>query len=193
MTVIRYPRHFALVAAAAVIVVLLPRLPLPVWVNGFAFFFAATGLLYAGTLILALNAPVSLPKRLAFAGISALLSGGAPFVGLSLGSLLKFGDSVALPAAFAIASAAGAAAYFFLVRALLIPGLAARWGWRMPAMCAAGTVLLYATAVVGSSYGIYRSVLDALPTIGWWLSFSLSLYLAERAGAAARRPQVLSR
>jgi hypothetical protein len=185
MTVVRYRRHFALVAAAAVMVVFLPRLPLPARVNGLAFFFAATGLLYAGTLILALNARASPYKRLAFAGTSALLSGCAPYVGLLLVSLLKFGDSVALPAAFAIASAAGAAAYFLLVRALLIPGLAARWGWRMPAMCAAGTLLSYATAVGGSSYGIYRSVLDALPAIGWWLSFSLSLYLAEHASAAA--------
>lgn len=193
MTVVGYPRHFSLVAAAAVIVVFLPRLPLPAWVNGFAFFFAATGLLYAGALILALNARASPYKRLAFAATSALLSGCAPFVGLALVSLLKLGDSAALPAAFALASAAGAAAYFFLARALLIPGLAARWGWRMPAMCAAGTLLSYAIAVVGSSYGIYRSVLDALPTIGWWLSFSLSLYLAEHAGAAAPRPQLLSR
>ena len=185
MTVVSYPRHLALVAAAAVMVVFLPRFPLPAWVNGFAFFFAATGLLYAGTLLLALNAHASPYRRLAFAGTSALLSACAPYVGLALVSLLLPGHALALPAAFAIAAAAGAVAYFFLVRALLFPGLAARWGWRMPALCAAGALLSYATAVVGSSYGIYRSVLDALPTIGWWLSFSLSLYLAEHAGAAA--------
>jgi hypothetical protein len=184
VTVFRYPRHCALVAAAAIVLVILPRIPVPLRVDRLMLLFAASGVLYSATLLLALAAPVSCYARLGFAGISAISGAVSPYVGLALASLLGVRGTAALPAAFALAAAAGAAAYFLVVRALFLRTLTLRAFWRTLALCVAATLLAYAIAVLAwpAPYGKYLApLLDALPAVGWWLGFSFSLYLAERA------------
>jgi hypothetical protein len=176
MTFISYRHHFAYLAVATVVLGLALRVGRPTAMDP-SIFIALDGLLYAAALVLALNKPAPFFKRLAFILISAALSGAMPFFGIYLAGFVGFGG---LFMAIALASAAGATAYWLLVRAFWVRGLRGLSLVQSAAICVSASLmsLLAASAVTG--FGKSPSwVADTFPTVGWWLAFSLSLYLAE--------------
>jgi hypothetical protein len=186
MTIIRYPRHFACLAVAALALINVVPLSVPSWLDRFTFFSALDGLLHAGAVVLALNVAASWIKRLTFAAITAVLSGGVPYFGLAFERPLGLDGTAAFLAAFAIGSAGGAAAYWLLVRVFWIRSLTAASLMRTIAFCVGATLVSFAMAVLVSGFGRTPSVVgDVLPTVCWWLAFSYSLYLSERAGMTA--------
>jgi hypothetical protein len=183
MTAIAYPRHFAFLAlAAALLVADLPVL-LPLWVDRFLFFPMLYGMLHATAVVSALNAGGMWLKRVLFVILAAGLSGVVPYFGLYSAKLLGLSDSAAYFGAFALGSAGGAASYWFLIRFFWIPGLLLRSVAHTVLICVAATLISLLLAVLLTGFGRSDSlVADVLPTVAWWLAFSLSLWLAERSG-----------
>jgi hypothetical protein len=183
MTAVSYPRHFAFLTLATVLLLAdLPE-PLPVWVNRLLFFPMLYGMLHAGALVSALNANGLWLKRGLFVALAAGLSGVVPYFGLFSTKLLGLSDSAAYFGAFALGSAGGAASYWFLIRFFWIPGLPLRSVAHTVLVCVAATSISLLLAVLLTGFGrSASSVADALPTIAWWLAFSLSLWFAEQRG-----------
>ena len=188
MKVIRYTVHFAYLAVAATILIIVAPLSTPVWVDRFTFYFALDGLLHAVALVLALNVRGAYLRRFSFAVITAVVSAGVPIFGLSLSRLTGLDGTPALLSALAMGSAGGASVYWALVRLFWIRGLTASSLFRTVGLCVGATIISFTLAVVVTQRGKSPSTFaDAIPTIGWWIAFSLSLYFAERSGATANQ------
>jgi hypothetical protein len=182
---INYPRHFAfLVIAVAVLLVVEPTSFTP-WPDRFTFFFALFGALHATALVMALRAgPIW--RRLTFIPITAVLSAIVPYLGLAVPRALGLDGGFSLVGAMTVGSAAGACAYWMLVRAFWIPTLEASDWVRTLAFCVAATPLGMMLATVLSGFGAHHSVLgDIVPTALWWFAFSYSLWRSERPAMAA--------
>lgn len=176
MKFINYRHHFAYLAIATVVLALALRVGRPTAMDP-SIFIALDGLLYSAALVLALSEPASFLKRLTFILLSATLSGAMPFFGIILAQIVGFGG---LFMAIALASAAGATAYWLLVRAFWVRGLSGLSLVSSAAICVSASLLSFLAASAVTGFGKSQSwVADTMPTVGWWLAFSLSLYLAE--------------
>jgi hypothetical protein len=187
MTVIDYRRHFAYLALAAG-ALFLAHAAFRKLALGFAAFapvFALNGLLHASALVLALNSFAPIFKRVGFIGITAAISAAVPYSGLYLAQILGLDGFFA---AISLGSAVGATAYWLLVRAFWLRDLSRNSLALTAAICVAASLASFVGA--GAVTGFGKSpfwIADALPTIGWWLAFSFSLYLAEGGAMTANQ------
>ena len=184
VSAINYPRHFALLAVAAVALFFIEPLSFPPWLARFTFFFTLFGALHAVALVAALRAG-ALWRRAAFVVVTSALSGVVPYAGIALARLVSL-DAVALIAAMAFGSLVGASGYWLLVRTFWFSKLNSRDGAIAVSLCVGATVSGFVLAVVLSGFGSHNSVVtDLLPTVFWWYAFSYSLWRSERPGTAA--------
>jgi hypothetical protein len=124
---------------------------------------------------------------LAFVVIAMLLSVGAPYAGLLAAGALPLNDIASFVAAYALASALGSVAYWLLIRMLWLPDVPLSSVTRTMSWCVAATVLSYVAGLVGAGFWSRADVASRdLPTVLWWIAFSLSLCVTE--GRLANKP-----
>lgn len=154
---LHYPRHFAVLAAAAVVFFLPSR-----W----GFFnaallptFAISGALHALAVVVALRAPFTLLRKSAFVILAAVLSGLTLYVGiLSLALLGVLPANARLYMTLGVCSAAGAMTYGSLMRLYWLPKLSSRFILAIAACCTLATLLAF----------LARHFFPFLA--GWWLA-----------------------
>ena len=112
-----------------------------------------------------------------FAAIAPILS----FAALRVVSLLP--SAAAQFIGFCLASMIGAASYWFLVRAFWIHKLTFISLLSAVGLCSAVT-LVWALTFRHSLFFAIQPLILTIHTLCWWLAFSFSLYLSERASSA---------
>jgi hypothetical protein len=182
---INYGRHFAMLAIGAAMLAFLPNLPL-VGEARFIGLFVVVGALYGTAIVLALT-PLGGPlKMIAFVTVSAALSVLSPTLGIQTAALL---GGAGLGLAFMLASAIGAASYWHVVRWFWVRDLPHDSLWAAVFFCTIATPLafLLAAAIGGfgaATLGLRGAISDAVPSVAWWMTFSLVLYYFD----ARKRP-----
>jgi hypothetical protein len=171
MMVINYPRHFAYLALAAIVVFAVSRLQDP------SIFMLSNGFLHAAAVICALRDAATWLRRALFAAAAPILSIGAFYVTTLLPS------AAAQYVGFCLVSVVGAASYWCLVRAFWIHNLTFNSLLRAVSLCAAVT-LLWDLTFRHSLFFAIKPLILTIHTLCWWLAFSFSLYLSERARSA---------
>jgi hypothetical protein len=178
---VNFPRHFAYLFIAAVLLVLTHGAPSPHWVDRDTFLFGEVGLLHATALALALSKPLVVARRIFFVAITAALSAGVPITGAYVVSHLHFYGGLGFFALYAVSSALGAAAYWVLIRLFWFRALPTRSLFQTVGMCVGATFasLLMFGLVTQQGRHEFEAAWD-LPTIFWWFGFSLSLWIFGR-------------
>jgi len=171
MTVINYPRHFAFLPFGALAVFVVLRL------HNESIFLISNGFLHAAAVVCALRGAATWLRRALFAAIAPILS----FAALRVVSLLP--AAAAQFIGFCLASMIGAASYWFLVRAFWIRKLTFISLLSAVGLCSAVT-LVWALTFRHSLFFAIQPLILTIHTLCWWLAFSFSLYLSERASSA---------
>jgi hypothetical protein len=171
-----YRRHFAWLGAATLALAALHVLP-PRAGAGMYAAFALLGALHAAALALAVRPGSGWPRAAGFVAVAAALSAAAPLAALLVIDGLRIRGFEVILVGLVTASAFGAAAYWVLVRLFLGRSLALLG---LPLAVAACVMAPFAAATAAGS-PLLRNLL--LP-LSWWLAFSASLALTDRARRA---------
>jgi hypothetical protein len=189
MFTLNFPRHFAYLLVAAVVLILTQSGSTPLWIDRPTFLFGLIGLLHATALALALNMSHAFPKRILFIAITAAVSANVPLIGAYIVGLLHFDGGLGFLAVYAVSSAFGAAAYWALIRLFWFRALTNRSFLQTVGMCVGATFASLLTYGLVTHQGQNESeIAQALPTIFWWLGFSLSLWIFARSELTASNP-----
>jgi drug/metabolite transporter (DMT)-like permease len=188
MTTIVYSRHVFLLLLASVALMLLFASPvldsIPVGDACFVLYFGLLGALHAICVCTSLRRCPTSRSWVAFVSFAGIWSVLTPFSPLLIVFLMpglhRLGDSAGLGVALAFGSAFGASGYWLLVRRFWLKFLTPVDWITTVVLCAAATVLSFFEAGVLSPKA--RNIADLLPTLGWWIAFSLSLYWSEVRG-----------
>jgi hypothetical protein len=177
MTVINYPRHFAGLALGAITVFVVMRLR-----ENELVLLLMSSFVHAGAVVCALKGGASWVRR-------ALFVASAPILSFAILKAMAAVPSIAPQLAICLVSAVGACAYWCLVRMFWIRTLNLVSLFRTVCLCTAVTVAWVLAFRRSLFIAIEPWVLTA-HTLGWWLGFSFSLYLCERASRPPprRRP-----
>ena len=116
MFTLNFPRHFAYLFVAALVLIFTQSGSTPHWIDRAPFLFALIGFLHAAALALALSKPHAFVRRILFIAITAAFSAIVPFVGAYIVSHLHLDGGLGSFALYAVSSGFGAAAYWVLVR-----------------------------------------------------------------------------
>jgi hypothetical protein len=168
MTVINYPRHFAGLALGAIAVFVVMRLH-----ENELVLLLLSSFLHAVAVLCALKSEASWARRALFAASAPLLS----FAALKAMAAVP---SMAPQLAICLVSAVGACTYWCLVRVFWIRTLTLVSLFRAACLCTAVTAA-WALAFRRSLFFAIEPWVLTAHTFGWWLGFSFSLYLSERA------------
>ena len=170
MTVINYPRHFGYLALGAIVVFAVMRLRED---DEFTYLLL-NGFLHAAALVCALRCAATWLRRALFAAIAPALSFAALYVVTLVPSVASqfFG--------FCLVSVIGATSYWCLVRAFWIHKLTAFSLLRAVSLSTTVT-LVWALTFHHSLFFAIKPLILTIHTLCWWLAFSFSLYLSERA------------
>jgi hypothetical protein len=164
-----YPRHFAVLAGAAVVLLALSR-----W--GFLSqamlpTFAISGALHALALGVALHAPAALLRKCSFVALAAVLAALTLYIGiLSLALLAVLPASARLYLTLGICSLAGAITYGSLIRLYWMRGLSSRFILAIAAGCALATF----AAFLARRY--FPFLAGWCLAAAWWFAFSGALW-----------------
>lgn len=192
MLTIDYPRHFLLLIPAAALLWLLSDRATSLAGAGDArvfLVFGAMGALHAAALVMSMrDRGIRLGKVLLFVALvtcASVLTGVLPLVT----PLLRFAASrsmvffvfliLVLPSAF------GATCYWLLVRVF--------WLGHLSYLGLMTTVVFCCVATAGSGFvgqllpEFLADLVDLVPTLTWWVAFSLSLYCGEMRWDLSRR------
>lgn len=212
MTMIAYPRHYAILIAASL---MLPLLSVavdsaPAGDARFFSFFALIGAIHATSMVMSLRDRAPFARGIAFVALVATLSLVTPFLGFLAAPALPYvvppilwlfpflksigdstpGDSVRFFVVVTSASACGALGYGFLVRWFWLRPLRLSELIRAVTFCLIATSLAFAIPVALTS--INRDVAGYLPAVLWWFAFSGALYWSESRGNRQRPVQIPS-
>jgi hypothetical protein len=188
MFTLNFPRHFAYLFVAALVLILTQRGSTPLWIDRATFLFGLIGLLHATALALALNKWHAFARRILFIAITAALSANVPLVGAYIVSHLHFDGGSGFIALYAVSSAFGAAAYWVLVRLFWFRALTNRSLLQTVGICVGATFASLLSVGLATQMGRNESeIAQALPTIFWWFGFSLSLWISRGALTANNR------
>jgi hypothetical protein len=168
MTVINYPRHFACLVFGAIVVFAVLQL------HDVSIFVLSNGFLHAVAVICALRSAASWLRRALFAAIAPILS----IAAFKVMTLLP--SAAAQYVGYCLVSVVGAASYWGLVRVFWIHSLRFRSLLSALSLCAAVT-LLWDLTFRHSLFFAVKPLILTIHTLCWWLAFSFSLYLSERA------------
>jgi hypothetical protein len=186
MLTFNFPRHFAYLFVAAIVLISTQNGPTPLWIDRATFLFGLTGLLHATALALALNKSHAFAKRILFISITAALSANVPLVGAYIVSHLHLDGGLGFIALYAVSSAFGAAAYWALVRFFWFRALTNRSLLQTVGICVGATFASLLSFGLVTHQGRNESeIAQALPTMFWWLGFSLSLWIFSRGAPTA--------
>jgi hypothetical protein len=154
----------------------------------FDLYFACVGLLHASAVMVALTGDTYWVRGVVFLAIAVILSVGAPYAGLLASGVLPLAnDTVKFFAIYALASASGALAYWVVIRTLWLPHLTVPSVALTISWSVAATMLSLVVGVLGSGFGSRPDAVPRdLPTLAWWIAFSLSLWVTERRLANKR-------
>jgi hypothetical protein len=170
-----YPRHFAVLAVTAVVLLALSR-------SGFLSeamlpTFAISGVLHALALSAALREPVALLRKCSFVALAAVLAALTLYIGiLSLELLAILPANARLYMTLAICSVAGAITYGSLIRLYWMRGFSSRFILAIGAGCALATFAAF----------FARRYFPFLAGWGlaaaWWCAFSGGLWYFDTRG-----------
>jgi hypothetical protein len=187
MITLNFPRHFAYLAVATAVLILTQSGSTPLWIDRATFLFGLAGLLHATALAFALNMSGALPKGLLFIAITAVASANVPLMGAYIVGPLHFDGALGFLAWYGVSSAFGAAAYWALVRLFWLRNLTVLSLLQTVGLCVGATFASLLTFGLFTHQGRNESeIAQALPTIFWWLGFSLSLWIFARVVLTAK-------
>jgi hypothetical protein len=175
-----YPRHFGVLAAAAVVLILPSR-----W----GFFseallptFAISGALHALAVVVALRAPSALLRKCSFVVLAAALSALTLYIGiLSLALFAVLPADARLHMALGICSAAGAMTYGSLIRLYWLQKFSSRFILAIAAGCVLGTFF----AFLARHY--FPFLAGWWLAAAWWFAFSGGLWNIHTRAQEMRR------
>ncbi|MGO9930516.1 MAG: hypothetical protein ACLPV8_01685 [Steroidobacteraceae bacterium] len=164
-----YARHFVLLAAAAILLILSSRWDL--FSEAFLPTFAISGALHALALLFALRAPQALMRKCAFVLAAAALSVLSLYIGiLSLELFAILPASARLYLVLALCAASGAITYGSLIRLCWIRALSSRSILAIAACC------VLATCVAFFARTYFPFLAGWWLTAAWWFAFSAGLW-----------------
>jgi hypothetical protein len=174
-----YPRHFGVLAAAAVVLIL------PRW----GFFseallptFAISGALHALAVVVALRAPSTLFRKCSFVALAAVLSVLTLYVGiLSLALFAVLPANARLYITLGICAAAGAMTYGSLIRLYWLQKFSSRFILAIAAGCVLGTFF----AFIARHY--FPILAGWWLAAAWWFAFSGGLWYFDTRAQDRRR------
>ena len=175
-----YPRHFGVLAAAAVVLILPSR-----W----GFFseallptFAISGALHALAVVVALRAPSPLLRKCSFVALAAVLSVLILYIGiLSLALFAILPANARLYMALGVCSAAGALTYGSLIRLFWLQKFSSRFILAIAAGCVLGTFF----AFFARHY--FPFLAGWWLAAAWWFAFSGGLWYFDTRAQDGRR------
>lgn len=175
--------------------------------------FALPGALHALALVVSLQRKATIARGIAFLLLAGLVNLVTPAFGLAAYPLLPVvpaivrmfpllreigdstpGDSVRFLLVAAAASACGALAYWFLIRAFWMKFLRREHLPRTLVLCVLATSLGFfgpALFRTPENFESTRGLADIFPVALWWLAFSLSLFWVERSTSTRTVNEVL--
>jgi len=164
-----YPRHFALLAAAAVLLFLPGRWGL--FSEALLPTFAISGALHALALVCSLRATQTLLRKCSFVLAAAVLSGLTLYVGiLSLALFAILPANARLYMALGTCSASGAMTYGALIRLYWLQKFSSRFILAIAACCVLATLgAFFARAYIPFLAGWWLAA-------AWWFAFSGGLW-----------------
>ncbi len=189
MPQIRYRLHFLTLIPAALVFWLLSMLlnAMPAESGATLLTFGAMGVLHATSLAISLRGrpAAMLGKTVIFVTRVGLLSVVTVFSPLLLVPFMKlFGippvhrDTLVALLFPAFASAFGASGYWLLLRSFWLKSRKLVGLIPTVALCSLATLVSWPSGAKTTSLG--RDIADLIPTFGWWVAFSLSLYFGDR-------------
>jgi hypothetical protein len=175
-----YPRHFGVLAAAAVVLILpsrwgfLSEALLPT--------FAISGALHALAVVVALRAPSALLRGCSFVALAAVLSVLTMYIGiLSLALFAILPANARLYMALGVCSAAGGMTYGSLIRLYWLQKFSSRFILAIAAGCVLGTLF----AFFARHY--FPFLAGWWLAAAWWFAFSGGLWYFDTRAPAGRR------
>jgi len=175
-----YARHFAVLAAAAIVLFLPSRWNL--FSGEFLPTFAISGALHALTLVFALRATHALLRKCAFVALAAALSAITLYIGilsLQLFAILPAGTRLSM--VLGICSASGAISYGSLIRFFWLPGFSSRSILAIALGCVLVTLLAF------FARGYFPFLAGWWLAAAWWFAFSGGLWYFD-THPGGRRP-----
>jgi hypothetical protein len=170
-----YPRHFSLLAAATVILLLLGHWSL--LNDSLIVSFAINGALHAAALVFALRAPQPLLRKTAFVAIAATLSVVTLYVGI-IGLVLfaVLPGNERLYVVLAVCSLSGAITYASLIRLFWMRKFSSRLILAMSIVCLLATSLAFFARTYADFLGGWWLA------AAWWFAFSGGLWYVDTHG-----------
>jgi hypothetical protein len=164
-----YARHFAVLAAAAIVLLLPGRWGL--FGEAFLPTFAISGALHALALVFALRATHELLRKCVFVALAAALSVLTLYIGiLSLELFAVLPAGVRLYLALGLCSASGAISYGALIRLYWLPQFSSRSILAIASGCVLGTLVAFLAR------GYFPFLAGWWLAAAWWLAFSGGLW-----------------
>jgi hypothetical protein len=203
MSVINYRRHSLILVIAAAVLTLPVEDRIPNGDGRFVYYFGLIGALHAASVALSVERSGRTLRGISFVLLAAVLSLTVPFIALfaleSLPLPKVIGDDPQVMFLF-FGSAAGAFSYWILVRQFWLRSLGF---WDLATtivLCGVATLLSFPAAGMLESQPAFREnrflsipwrIADSMPTLAWWVAFSVSLYLSEkRKSGVFRLPKI---
>lgn len=186
MQAIRYKVHFLTLIPAAIAFCLIMKLGDAIRPPyGFFLIFGAMGVLHAASLVISLSdrSAVTFTKTVTFmtvVGVLSILTVFSPFLLLPILSVEKtphLNESVRIFLVLAGGSAFGASAYWLLLRLIWLKSRRFVNLITTIALCSATTVVSWLGA--GTMTVRARDIAELVPTFGWWVGFSFSLFIGD--------------
>ncbi len=175
-----YPRHFGVLAAATVIMLLLARLDL--LRNSLLLTFAIDGAAHACAIVVSLGAPTaSLARKAAFVVIAAALSILTLYVGIiGMALFAALPGSERLYVVLGLCALSGAITYGSLIRKFWIRALSARIILAIGVVCLLATGLAFLARAYSEFLGAWWLA------AAWWFAFSAGLWYFDTHGEDLR-------
>ncbi len=204
MTAIRFGRHFATLAVAAVIFWFAKDFYLPYWLVDFDYFhFALMGALHATCIVVSLRynrvtrPTIAFPiYALCFIVLVTVMSAATPILAIFGSIVWEWAPLIHILqqkqlggyAIYLTGSAIGASGYWLLVRMFWLK-LLRRAAWlKTVLLCLTATLLV--ELIIGNFdehvHPVNPDIFSPILTVAWWFAFSISLYWSEKNGRVNR-------
>lgn len=184
-----YSLHFLVLSIVALLWCLFILVDIHIFSLKGIFISGSEGAIYGLTLAVAVKETIPLIKKLLVIVGGGLLSSGVPFAGLFMGNAIgnylgwegeaRFNEHYEY-LVFGVASAIGALTFALLIKVTILPRISYYFLPLAMILCVTATVTVMASAEPSNDLSMIWL------TFGWWIAFSIAIYIAEITKKAVR-------
>ena len=184
-----YSLHFLVLSIVALLWCLFILVDIHIFSLKGIFISGSEGAIYGLTLAVAVKETIPLIKKLLVIVGGGLLSSGVPFAGLFMGNAIgnylgwegeaRFNEHYEY-LVFGVASAIGALTFALLIKVTILPRISYYLLPLAMILCVTATVTVMASAEPSNDLSMIWL------TFGWWIAFSIAIYIAENTKEVVR-------